>query len=103
MNTPGAPEPGAPADSGPGPHSPAEQAALRRVTERLKASFPAVDSDTVDALVRTAHEALRHAKVRAYVPVLVERRARIALAVIAAETRSSRSSGSPQRAETDPA
>ncbi|MFC9425745.1 three-helix bundle dimerization domain-containing protein [Streptomyces sp. NPDC056987] len=99
MKALGGPEP---EDSEPACHSPAERTALHRVTERLKASFPTVDHDTVDALVRTAHEALRHARVRARAPVLVERGARIALAVTMAETKSDRSSGTPGRADTDP-
>ncbi|MGW1711540.1 three-helix bundle dimerization domain-containing protein [Streptomyces sp. NPDC002206] len=89
-------------DSEPAHRAHAEQAALHHVTERLTASFPAADHDTVDALVRTAHETLRHAKVRTYVPILVERRARNVLAATVTNAKPPKSSKAPQQAATDP-
>ncbi len=46
---------------------------------RLRAAYPSVDAVTVEATVRVAHESFRQARVRAYVPILVERRSRKAL------------------------
>ncbi|MFE4061083.1 hypothetical protein ACFXP3_33135 [Streptomyces sp. NPDC059096] len=48
MNALGEPEPESPTDGEAAGHSPAERTALRRVTERLTASFPTVDHNTVD-------------------------------------------------------
>ncbi|MFF0084169.1 three-helix bundle dimerization domain-containing protein [Streptomyces canus] len=43
---------------------------------RLRAAWPTVDEATVEAVVRSAYESFREARVRAYVPILAERRAR---------------------------
>ncbi|MFI1386277.1 three-helix bundle dimerization domain-containing protein [Embleya sp. NPDC020886] len=53
-----------------------EQAAVRHAAARLKSAFPSVDPATVDAHVEAAHDALSDARIRTYVPILVERRAR---------------------------
>ncbi|MFJ2216747.1 three-helix bundle dimerization domain-containing protein [Streptomyces sp. NPDC101062] len=81
----------------------AEQVALHYVTVRLRTAFPSVGHDTVDALVRAAHDALRHAKVRTYIPILVERRVRNTLASTPTNTAPPNPTAPPRQAETDPA
>ncbi|MFC9396946.1 three-helix bundle dimerization domain-containing protein [Streptomyces sp. NPDC057027] len=56
-----------------------ELASLRDTVARLGAAYPWLDSVDVEATVRTAYESFRQARVRAYVPILVERRSRRAL------------------------
>jgi hypothetical protein len=56
-----------------------EAVALLRLTERLKAAYPSIDPSAVDREVATAHASFRQAKVRTYVPILVERRVRVLL------------------------
>ncbi|MFJ6783381.1 three-helix bundle dimerization domain-containing protein [Streptomyces yangpuensis] len=48
---------------------------IRAVAERLMKSHPQVDAGLVQNSVQTAYEELRYARVRAYLPVLMERRA----------------------------
>ncbi|MFD5617779.1 three-helix bundle dimerization domain-containing protein [Streptomyces yangpuensis] len=48
---------------------------IRAVAERLMKSHPQVDAGLVQSSVQTAYEELRYARVRAYLPVLMERRA----------------------------
>ncbi|WP_328673408.1 three-helix bundle dimerization domain-containing protein [Streptomyces sp. NBC_00328] len=62
-----------------------EAVALRRLTASLKAAYPSVDPSVVDQGVATARGSFRQAKVRTYVPILVERRVRALLAGLAAE------------------
>ncbi|GAA2621057.1 MULTISPECIES: three-helix bundle dimerization domain-containing protein [Streptomyces] len=57
-----------------------ELASVRTTVARLKAAYPSVDADTVEATVRAAYDSFRQAKVRVYVPILAERRSRRALA-----------------------
>ncbi|MFE2267742.1 three-helix bundle dimerization domain-containing protein [Streptomyces lavendulae] len=49
---------------------------IRHVAERLIKSHPALDAGLVQESVQTAYEELRYARVRAYLPVLMERRAK---------------------------
>ncbi|MFF7262075.1 three-helix bundle dimerization domain-containing protein [Streptomyces sp. NPDC008159] len=49
---------------------------VRDLVARLAVDFPSVDVVTVEATVRAAHDAFRQARVRAYVPILIERRSR---------------------------
>ncbi|QFR02062.1 hypothetical protein F9278_44510 [Streptomyces phaeolivaceus] len=56
-----------------------ELASIRNMAVRLSAAYPSVDRATVEATVRTAYDSFHLARVRAYVPILVERRARRAL------------------------
>ncbi|MET9689573.1 hypothetical protein ABZY81_13995 [Streptomyces sp. NPDC006514] len=60
--------------------TPEELASLRTTVARLKAAYPEVDADTVEATVRAAYDSFRQARVRRYVPILAERRSRKALA-----------------------
>ncbi|MEV6009127.1 hypothetical protein AB0M29_20215 [Streptomyces sp. NPDC051976] len=53
-----------------------EAAALLQLAAALKRAYPAVDEVLVDAAVASAHGTFRDAKIRTYIPVLVERRAR---------------------------
>ncbi|MFJ7586884.1 three-helix bundle dimerization domain-containing protein [Streptomyces sp. NPDC097617] len=49
---------------------------IRTVTERLIKAHPQCDAHLVHSSVQTAYEELRYARVRTYLPVLMERRAR---------------------------
>lgn len=49
---------------------------IRHVAERLMKTHPAVDIGLVQKSVQTAYEELRYARVRAYLPILMERRAK---------------------------
>ncbi|MEC4576478.1 three-helix bundle dimerization domain-containing protein [Streptomyces virginiae] len=48
---------------------------IRAVAERLMRAHPQLDAGLVCSSVQTAYEELRYARVRAYLPVLMERRA----------------------------
>ncbi|MFE9809802.1 three-helix bundle dimerization domain-containing protein [Streptomyces sp. NPDC005548] len=56
-----------------------EKAALLHLATRLKAAHPSIEASIVDDTVTAAHDAFRQAKIRTYVPILVERRARTLL------------------------
>ncbi|MFE2323756.1 three-helix bundle dimerization domain-containing protein [Streptomyces sp. NPDC059385] len=49
---------------------------IRHVAERLMEAHPHLDAGLVQNSVRTAYEELRCARVRTYLPVLMERRAK---------------------------
>ncbi|MFI6444576.1 three-helix bundle dimerization domain-containing protein [Kitasatospora sp. NPDC050543] len=61
--------------------SPEDEEAMRLVTARLRSAHPGADPATVDALVAGAYDELRDAKVRTFIPILTERRARALLAM----------------------
>lgn len=61
------------------PGSQDELVSIRNMVVRLRAAYPWVDAVAVEATVRTAYESFHQARVRAYVPILVERRSRRAL------------------------
>lgn len=63
-----------------------EDLAVRDIVARLAAAWPAVAETTVEALVASAFESFREAKVRAYVPILVERRVRGVLGALCRDT-----------------
>ncbi|MFF7047909.1 three-helix bundle dimerization domain-containing protein [Streptomyces griseorubiginosus] len=71
------PRPGSPRDDDP---------AARDIVARLAAAWPTVAGTTVEALVASAFESFREAKVRAYVPILVERRVRGVLGALCRDT-----------------
>ncbi|MEU7728043.1 hypothetical protein AB0B78_22805 [Streptomyces sp. NPDC040724] len=50
--------------------------AIRHVAERLMEEHPQLDAGLVRSSVQTAYEELRYARVRTYLPVLMERRAK---------------------------
>ncbi|MFF4421658.1 three-helix bundle dimerization domain-containing protein [Streptomyces sp. NPDC001549] len=60
--------------------TPEELASVRTTVARLRAAYPSVDADTVEATVEAAYDSFRQARVRKYVPILAERRSRKALA-----------------------
>ncbi|MFF4228166.1 three-helix bundle dimerization domain-containing protein [Streptomyces sp. NPDC001820] len=60
----------------PSPGSHDELVSIRNMVARLRAAYPSVDAVTVEATVRTAYGSFHQARVRAYVPILVERRSR---------------------------
>ncbi|GAA2745948.1 three-helix bundle dimerization domain-containing protein [Kitasatospora cinereorecta] len=64
-----------------------DEEAMGLVAARLKSAHPGADPATVDALVGRAYDELRDARVRAFIPVLVERRARALLAASPPDTR----------------
>ncbi|MER6198110.1 hypothetical protein ABT234_12190 [Streptomyces sp. NPDC001586] len=55
---------------------PEDAVAIRHVTERLMKANPQLDARLVQSSVQTAYEELRYARVRTYLPVLMERRAK---------------------------
>lgn len=56
-----------------------DEEAMRLVAARLKSAHPAADPAAVDALVASAYDELRDAKVRTFIPILAERRAKALL------------------------
>lgn len=63
-----------------------EPQALAQVCDRLTERFPDLSTETVRAVIDRAHHQLDGRPVRNYVPVLVERAAREALAAISITT-----------------
>ncbi|MFJ3960952.1 three-helix bundle dimerization domain-containing protein [Streptomyces sp. NPDC090036] len=61
------------------PTAPDELASARPTVDRLRAAYPLIDAAVVEATVTAAYDWFREARVRAYVPILAERRARKAL------------------------
>ena len=61
-----------------------ENAAMDQVAERLAARFPTVAAETIVAIVREVYLALADARVRDFIPVLVEREAKTRLQLAAA-------------------
>ncbi|WP_356798114.1 three-helix bundle dimerization domain-containing protein [Streptomyces sp. NPDC006514] len=57
---------------------PSEEDALTicRVTERLMKAHPQLDADLVEGSVQTTYEELKYPRVRTYLPLLIERRAK---------------------------
>ncbi|MFE5540333.1 three-helix bundle dimerization domain-containing protein [Streptomyces sp. NPDC056519] len=54
---------------------PEDALTISHVAQRLMKTHPELDADVVENSVRTAYEELRHARVRTYLPILMERRA----------------------------
>ncbi|MFF3677571.1 three-helix bundle dimerization domain-containing protein [Streptomyces sp. NPDC002120] len=78
---------GARAADGPAPTpapapAPEELTAVRNTVARMQAAFPLVDAAVVEATVRAAYEDFRQARVRAYIPILAERRSRRTLGAV---------------------
>lgn len=70
----------------PPPASPQDALAVRDMVARLTAAWPGVARTTVESLVVSGFDVFRHVKVRAYVPILVERRVRRSLGAISGAT-----------------
>ncbi|MET9695127.1 hypothetical protein ABZY81_43330 [Streptomyces sp. NPDC006514] len=49
---------------------------IRHVAERLLKAHPQLDAGLVQSSVQTAYDELRYARVRTYLPILMERRAK---------------------------
>ncbi|MGW6982320.1 three-helix bundle dimerization domain-containing protein [Streptomyces sp. NPDC054932] len=49
---------------------------IRNVTERLMTAHPHLDAALVRSSVQTAYDELKYARVRTYLPILIERRAK---------------------------
>ncbi|AJT69937.1 hypothetical protein T261_8344 [Streptomyces lydicus] len=62
-----------------------EALAVRQVATALKSAYPWVDAAVVDAVAAAAHATFHQAKIRIYIPILVERRARTVLRAIGRE------------------
>jgi len=92
----GMPEPAVPLRPPP-PGSPQDALAVRDIVARLTAAWPTVARMTVEAQVMSAFDSFRQAKVRAYVPILVERRVRRELGAICGDTPSGRRDGEERK------
>lgn len=55
---------------------PEDAATVRHVAERLVEAHPHLDAGLVRSSVQTAYEELKYARVRTYLPILMERRAK---------------------------
>ena len=60
-----------------------EQTAIAQLAERLTVLYPNLGPDQVAAVVHQSHERFTDSRIRDYVPLFVERRARRALAELA--------------------
>ncbi|WP_020548908.1 three-helix bundle dimerization domain-containing protein [Embleya scabrispora] len=60
----------------PSPGSHDEPVSIRVMVARLRAAYPSVDAVTVETTVSTAYDSFRQARIRTYIPILVERRSR---------------------------
>jgi hypothetical protein len=65
-----------------------EQAQLREVVERLAGRYPTLPPDTVHGVVRDLHARFEGARIREFVPLFVERKARSALTALSASASS---------------
>jgi hypothetical protein len=62
-----------------------EQALIGQVVERLARNNPTVPQETVATLVNAAHSRFDQSKVRDFIPLLVERRAKVQLKKLGAD------------------
>ena len=62
-----------------------ERALIGQVVERLTRKNPTVPQETVATVVNAAHSRFDQCKIRDFVPVLVERRAKVLLAKLGAD------------------
>lgn len=60
-----------------------EQTVIEQVAERLAVQYPDLGADTVAAVVQQNHAQFSDSRIRDFVPLFVERRARRALAELA--------------------
>jgi hypothetical protein len=72
-----------------------EDGAVADIRERLGRAYRSLDGTTVELAVEKAREAFRQARIRAFVPILVERRARAALDAAVRRHRSVTDEGDP--------
>jgi hypothetical protein len=60
-----------------------EESRIAELVERLKAIYPTLPADTVAQVVNDMRDAFHGSRIREYVPLFVERRARAALTQLA--------------------
>jgi hypothetical protein len=60
-----------------------EETRIAELVERLKATYPTLPADTVVQVVNDMRDAFHGSRIREYVPLFVERRARAALTELA--------------------
>lgn len=60
-----------------------EQTVIEQLTERLSGMYPNLGADKVTAVVQQNHAQFSDSRIRDYVPLFVERRARRTLAELA--------------------
>ena len=60
-----------------------EETRIAEVVDRLSKSYPGLPADTVVQVVNDMRAAFTHSRIREYVPLFVERRARSALTKLA--------------------
>jgi hypothetical protein len=60
-----------------------EETRIAEMVQQLKASYPSLPPDTVVEVVNTMRHAFSGSRIREYVPLFVERRARTALTELA--------------------
>ena len=60
-----------------------EETRIAELVERLKAIYPTLPADIVVEVVNDMRDAFRGSRVREYVPLFIERRARAALTELA--------------------
>jgi predicted metalloprotease with PDZ domain len=56
-----------------------EDKSVEQIFERLKSSYSMTEPAMVDEVVKAARDSLRDSRIRDFVPILIERRARAAL------------------------
>lgn len=56
-----------------------EDKAVQEISERLKSRYGKTESVTVDRAVKAARDTMRNSRIRDFVPIFIERRARTAL------------------------
>ncbi|MEV7068522.1 hypothetical protein AB0N97_37935 [Streptomyces collinus] len=78
-------------------------ASIRNLVARLSAAYPSVDAGIVEVPVMGAYDAFRQARVRAYVPILVERRSRRELRAASGPAVDGRAAPGTLRAHPGPA
>jgi hypothetical protein len=86
----------------PPPDSRDELVTIRNMVVRLRAVYPSVDAVAVEMTVRTAYDSFRQARVRAYIPILVERRSRRELGAACRAAPGRAAGGSPAAALPEP-
>ncbi len=84
-----------------GMETPSEEAAVEKVVDRLAARFPSVDPEHVEEIVDAEVHELDGARVRDYVPVLVEHQAMDRLREEADPVPLAEMSGAPESSNQD--
>ena len=72
-----------------------EDALINKLVDRLGQRYPTLRQETVASVVHDIHAAFREARIREFVPLLVERRSHAALTELAVSTKPRRA-GQPR-------